>query len=89
MLEVFAALDEAGFAHTDLVTWIDQQEGSFFFKDKLDQLAGLVKGKESTVQFAPDGKQRATYLAPLDQSIATGPNSYQLTILGTYTPGMH
>jgi hypothetical protein len=92
MLEVFKALEEAGFAHTDLVTWTEQQTGQFFFPGKEGQLKGLAPGAESTVQFAPDGKERATYIdlrksIPLGAPIQ-GPNSYQLDIQGGYVPGM-
>ena len=86
MREVFGALEAAGFAHTDLVTWYDQQESSFFFPGKEKQLENLTVGKDSAVQFSPDGVNRATYLAPMNQSISTGPNNYQLTIIGGANP---
>ena len=86
MRSVFSALEEAGFAHTDLVTWYDEQEGAFFFPGKEKQLENLTLGKDSTVQFSPDAVNRATYLAPMNQSISTGPNSYQLTIIGGQNP---
>ena len=88
LLRVFAKLEQAGFAHTDLVTWLDQQNGAFFFPGKAKQLADIAVGGEAVVQYAPDKKMRATYLGPLQQSITTGPNGYQLTILGGYHPGM-
>jgi hypothetical protein len=86
MREVYSALEEAGFAHTDLVAWYDQQQGKFFFPGKEKQLENLTLGKDSTVQFSPDGVNRVTYLAPMNQSISTGPNSYQLTIIGGMNP---
>ena len=101
MLQVFSALEEAGFAHTDLVTWVEQQTGKFYFPGKASQLAGVASGEEAVVQWAPDGVQRATYVGPVTGtgapvtdpatgllSIPTGPNSYQLTIIGGYTPEM-
>ncbi len=86
MYQVFAALEEAGFAHTDLVTWVEQQTNKFYFPGKEGQLKGLVAGKEATAQFAPDKIVRATYVTPMDESISTGPNSYQLTIIGGKNP---
>jgi hypothetical protein len=84
MWEVFSALEDAGFAHTDLVTWVEQMTTDFMFENKAKQLAGLVKGFESCVQWAPDGLQRATYLAPLDQSLLLTPTAYWLNIVGGY-----
>jgi hypothetical protein len=89
LLAVFKKLEAAGFAHTDLVTWLDQQDGKFFFPGKEKQLSDIEVGKEFVAQYAPDGKVRATYLAPGKQSITTGPNTYQLTIIGGYHPGMN
>jgi hypothetical protein len=71
------------------VTWLDQQDGKFFFPGKEKQLADIEVGKEFVAQYSPDGKVRVTYLAPGKQSITTGPNSYQLTIIGGYHPGMN
>jgi hypothetical protein len=87
MLEVFKLLSDAGFAHTDLVTWIEQQSGKFMFPGKASQLAGVAPGAEAVVQFAPDAVRRATYV-DLAKSIVSGPNQYQLTIDGTWTPAM-
>ena len=86
MQKVFRALEAAGFAHTDLVTWEEQQGGAFFFPGKIDQLEGLTPGNEATAQFAPHGVRQATYIDALHKSVETGPNSYQLTILGGATP---
>ena len=88
MYKVFKALDDAGFQHTDLVTWVEQLTQNYYFPGKAGQLEGLVPGKEACVQFSKDGIERATYLAPLDQSIAIGPNSYQLSIRGGAFPDM-
>ena len=88
MYQVFKALDDAGFAHTDLVTWVEQQTGKFFFPGKEGQLAGLVPGEESCAQFAPDSIERGTYVT-LKDSLSVGPNSYWLLIDGGYHPAMH
>jgi hypothetical protein len=88
MYKVFKALDDAGFAHTDLVTWVEQQTGRYFFPGKEGQLAGLAPGGEACVQFAPDGIERATYITLLD-SLAVGPNSFWLLIDGGFRPSMH
>ena len=88
MYKVFKALDDAGFAHTDLVTWVEQLTNNYYFPGKSGQLSGLLAGAESTIQYAPDGIDRATYLAPLDQSIAIGPNNFQLSIEAGYFPDM-
>jgi len=85
MLDVFKALEEAGFAHTDLVTWLDQQTGAAMFPGKIKQLADIAPGGEAVIQYAPDLIRRATYL-DLDKSIITGANYYQMTIQGTYVP---
>ena len=88
MYDVFKALDDAGFAHTDLVTWVEQLTNNYYFPGKAGQLEGLVPGGEACVQFSKDGIERATYLAPLKQSIAIGPNNFQLSILGGAFPDM-
>jgi hypothetical protein len=102
MLEVFSALEDAGFAHTDLVTWIEQQTNAFYFPGKAKQLAGVAEGEEGVAQFAPDGKVRSTYVGPVTAtgavvadpatgqllSVPIGPNAYQLTIVGGYNPSM-
>lgn len=88
MYDVFKALDDAGFAHTDLVTWVEQLTNNYYFPGKAGQLEGLLPGGASTVQFAPDGIERATYLAALQQSIAISPNNFQLSILGGFFPDM-
>ncbi len=92
MLNVFKDLEEAGFAHTDLVTWVDQQTGSFYFPGKAKQLAGVSVGNEAIVQYCPDPKapMRATYI-DLEESLpflseSADPNHYLLSIEGTYVP---
>jgi FG-GAP repeat len=87
MTDVFAALEKSGFAHTDLVTWADQQTGAAMFPGKIKQLKDIAPGGEAVLQFAPDDVRRLTYL-DLAKSIITGSNDYQLAIQGTYVPGM-
>ena len=58
MLNVFKDLEEAGFAHTDLVTWVDQQTGSFYFPGKASSSPGCRSAMRQLSSTAPTPRPR-------------------------------
>ena len=82
-LKVYLRLAAAGWQHPETLTWI-KNSGEFFFSAKKKILAGLQLGGEAMMEFAPDGKVRATYL-DLKKSVLTGKDNYFAAIIGGFT----
>jgi hypothetical protein len=84
LVKVYEALQEAGWQHPETLTWINNQ-GEFFFGAKAKILKGLEQGTgEAMIEFAPDGKRRATYVN-LGESSLIGTSNYRVSIVGGYT----
>src|ERR1019366_4198537 len=84
MEEIYAKLQKAGWQHPETLTWINNQ-GEFLFGKKAEILQGLEQGGgQAMIEFAPDGKRRATYL-DLSQSTLFAPNEFRIHVVGGYT----
>ena len=86
LIKVYNKLQALGWQHPETLTWVDHQ-GQFFFGAKKKILSGLQQGGgDAMIEFAPDGKRRATYLdlaksALIDKS----GKDYRVDIVGGYT----
>jgi hypothetical protein len=83
LIKVYKELANAGWQHPETLTWINDA-GEFMFGAKQKILQGLELGGEALIQFAPDGKQYATYL-DLAKSKLINADNYFLDIVGGYT----
>ena len=81
-LRVYNKLSAAGWQHPETLTWVKNDE-PFFFGDKAGILSKLEVGGEPMVEFAPDGKPRATYF-DLKKSYLFNKDSYYIDIVGGY-----
>jgi hypothetical protein len=81
-IAVYKRLMEVGWQHPETLTWI--KEGLFDFKSKSKILKGLELGGEPMMEFAPDGKVRATYLKLKNSNLNTI-SDYFVAVLGGYT----
>ena len=80
--KVYARLMAVGWQHPETLTWI--KKGLFDFAAKSKILKGLELGGEPMMEFAPDGKVRATYLK-LKNSHLNRVSDYFVAVLGGYT----
>ena len=84
LINVYKELQKAGWQHPETLTWINNQ-GQFFFGAKADILKGLEQGGgQAMIEYAPDGKRRATYLN-LSQSTLMNSTDYRVRIVGGYS----
>jgi hypothetical protein len=83
LIKVYNELANAGWQHPETLTWINDA-GDFMFGAKQKILEGLQVGGEALIQFAPNGKQYATYL-DLAKSKLISSENYLLDIVGGYT----
>ena len=94
MIEVYAALQEAGWQHPETLTWIKKNlnpeailEGQteFLFGAKSAILDELQYGTgQAMIEYAPGGVRRATYL-DMKQSQLITRDQWQLHVVGGYT----
>ncbi len=86
LIKVYNELQALGWQHPETLTWVDNQ-GQFFFGAKKKILSGLQQGGgEAMIEFAPDGKRRATYL-DLAKSTLIDKNgtNYRVSVVGGYS----
>jgi len=83
LVTIYEQLQKAGWQHPETLTWINDA-GDFYFAAKQKILQGLQIGGEATIQFAPDGKQYATYI-DLAKSKLINSTNYYLDLVGGFT----
>lgn len=83
LVQIYNQLMAAGWQHPETLTWVNAA-GQFYFDAKADILSGLELGGEPMIEFAPNGKQYATYL-DLAKSKLLSSDNYYLDVVGGYT----
>ena len=82
-LAVYSKLAKAGWQHPETLTWV-ADDASFLFDKKANILNDLRKdGGDAMIEFAPDGRQRATFL-DLAKSSLLSKDDYYVDIVGGY-----